>query len=140
MQGRKQKVLGGANPKGKKFLRPLHLEVGRAHARTAKGGDAEGGVKDARPERALSGRGALAVAKLARMFGEALLTFAGEYAAAAVSGPDSTAAEVVDLVPEGRGQRQRQILDLPELGTERGMRTADIASAISYEVPNTHST
>jgi alkylated DNA nucleotide flippase Atl1 len=43
-------------------------------------------------------------------------------------------------VPEGRGQRQRQILGLTDLGTESGMKTAEVAAAIGYEVPNTHST
>jgi alkylated DNA nucleotide flippase Atl1 len=44
------------------------------------------------------------------------------------------------VVPEGRGLRQRQILELPGLGSESGTKTADIAGAIDYEVPNSHST
>ena len=36
------------------------------------------------------------------------------------------------------GKRQRQIVNLAELAGERGVRTADIARAIEYEVPNTY--
>jgi alkylated DNA nucleotide flippase Atl1 len=82
----------------------------------------------------------LAVTKLARSVGDALLTFAADIEAATAAIPDSAADEQVELVPEGRGQRQKQILDLPQLAGEAGMKTADIAGAIAYEVPNTHST
>ena len=40
----------------------------------------------------------------------------------------------------GRGQRQQQILELPGLATEDGIKTSDVANEILYEVPNTHST
>jgi len=43
-------------------------------------------------------------------------------------------------IPLGRGARQQQILDLPGLLTEQGMKTADIAAAIDYQQPNTWST
>lgn len=82
----------------------------------------------------------LAVTKLARTMGQAFLAFATEFEAAAAAVPDSAADEQIEVVPEGRGLRQKQILDLPQLATETGMKTADIALAISYEVPNTHST
>ena len=38
------------------------------------------------------------------------------------------------------GIRQRQIVELPGLATEDGMKTGAIAIAIDYEVPNTYST
>jgi predicted enzyme related to lactoylglutathione lyase len=37
------------------------------------------------------------------------------------------------------GKRQLQIVELPDLATEDGMKTADIAAAIDYELPNTYS-
>jgi predicted enzyme related to lactoylglutathione lyase len=36
------------------------------------------------------------------------------------------------------GKRQRQIVEVPGLATEDGLRTADIAASINYEVPNTY--
>ncbi len=82
----------------------------------------------------------LAMTKLARTVGEAFLAFAADFETAVAAIPDSAAAEEIVVVPEGRGLRQKQILDLPQLATEEGMKTAEIASNISYEVPNTHST
>jgi alkylated DNA nucleotide flippase Atl1 len=41
-------------------------------------------------------------------------------------------------VPTGRGQRQEQILAAPGLATEDGMKSADVALAIDYDGPNTH--
>jgi predicted enzyme related to lactoylglutathione lyase len=38
------------------------------------------------------------------------------------------------------GKRQLQIVELPALGTEDGLKTADIANAVGYELPNTYST
>ena len=37
------------------------------------------------------------------------------------------------------GRRQLQIVELPALAEEAGMKTADIAAAIDYELPNTYS-
>lgn len=37
------------------------------------------------------------------------------------------------------GKRQLQIVELPGLADEAGMKTADIATAIAYELPNTYS-
>jgi alkylated DNA nucleotide flippase Atl1 len=82
----------------------------------------------------------LVVTNLARAVGEALLAFAADFEAAAAAIPDTAAADEIAVAPEGRGLRQKQILDLPQLATEEGMKTADIATNISYEVPNTHST
>lgn len=79
-----------------------------------------------------------AVAALARAVGEALLTFAAEYSNSSDEDDPMPALEVE--VPVGRGQRQQQILELPGLATEDGIKTSDVANAISYEVPNTHST
>jgi alkylated DNA nucleotide flippase Atl1 len=79
-----------------------------------------------------------AFATLARSIGEALLRFADECGDAA---PDSGASPTAEVdVPVGRGQRQQQILDLPGLAAEQGMKTSDVANGIGYEVPNTHST
>lgn len=54
------------------------------------------------------------------------------------------ANEVVAEVPRpadehALGKRQLQIVELPALATEEGLKTADIASAIEYELPNTYS-
>lgn len=81
---------------------------------------------------------ALALARFARATAVACLALATDLEALS-SLPDLTAIETVE-VPTGRGQRQQQILDLPDLATEVGMKTSDIAHAIDYEVPNTHST
>jgi predicted enzyme related to lactoylglutathione lyase len=37
------------------------------------------------------------------------------------------------------GKRQLQIVELPALATEDGLKTADIATAVGYELPNTYS-
>ena len=37
------------------------------------------------------------------------------------------------------GKRQVQIVELPALATDDGMKTADVAAAIEYELPNTYS-
>jgi alkylated DNA nucleotide flippase Atl1 len=79
-----------------------------------------------------------AIATLARSVGEALLRFADEYSEALPVSGDPPTSEVE--VPVGRGQRQQQILDLPGLAAEEGMKTSDVANGIGYEVPNTHST
>ncbi len=83
---------------------------------------------------------AIAITQLARTIGQALLDFANSYEAAAVDPESSAALENIVELPVGRGERQRQILELSGLATEVGMKTADVASAIGYEVPNTHST
>jgi alkylated DNA nucleotide flippase Atl1 len=85
-----------------------------------------------------------AIVTLARTVGEALLKFANEYpkppdAADPLALEDSLALDPVEI-PLGRGERQRQILELPDLATEDGMKTSDVANGIDYEVPNTHST
>ena len=51
-------------------------------------------------------------------------------------------AEAPPLVDDGRrlGPRQRAILELPGLSEDAGMKTAEIAEAIHYEVPNTYMT
>jgi predicted enzyme related to lactoylglutathione lyase len=36
------------------------------------------------------------------------------------------------------GKRQRQIVEVPGLATEEGLKTADVAASIDYEVPNTY--
>jgi alkylated DNA nucleotide flippase Atl1 len=77
------------------------------------------------------------LAKFARAAGDALLTFAGDLEAT-TSVPDLVDQDVE--IPIGRGLRQQQILELPGLATEDGMKTAEVAAAIQYEVPNTYST
>jgi alkylated DNA nucleotide flippase Atl1 len=79
----------------------------------------------------------LAVAQFARTVGGALLTLAVDLEKTSAV-PDTSPEEVA--VPMARGQRQQQILDLPGLATEEGMKTAEVAAAIEYEVPNTYST
>jgi alkylated DNA nucleotide flippase Atl1 len=53
--------------------------------------------------------------------------------------PDLTTDRDLEL-PIGRGQRQQQILELPGLTAEDGLKTADVAAGISYDVPNTYTT
>jgi alkylated DNA nucleotide flippase Atl1 len=79
----------------------------------------------------------LAFANFLRSISDACLTLAIqlEENAAEVSIP----AEDAEL-PQGRGRRQQQILTLAPLSEEAGLKTADIATLINYEVPNTHST
>jgi alkylated DNA nucleotide flippase Atl1 len=79
----------------------------------------------------------LAIIRFTRTIGDAFLTLAADLETAA-SVPDTPSEEVA--LPTARGQRQQQILELPGLATEEGMKTADVASAIEYEVPNTYST
>ena len=79
----------------------------------------------------------LALAKFARTAGAALLTFAGDLESSAAV-PELVEQDVE--IPLGRGQRQQQILELPGLAIENGMKTAEVAAAIDYEVPNTYST
>ncbi len=78
----------------------------------------------------------LALANFLRAVSQACLTFATEL---------ETASSAVVLaedaaLPKGRGARQQQILELPRLADEGGLKTAEIANLIDYEVPNTHST
>lgn len=78
----------------------------------------------------------LALANFLRSVSQACLTFATEL---------ETASSAVTLaedaaVPKGRGARQQQILELPQLAGEGGLKTAEIANLIEYEIPNTHST
>lgn len=59
-------------------------------------------------------------------------------------GAGEPADEVVAELPRpadehALGKRQLQIVELPALATEEGIKTADIAAAIDYELPNTYS-
>jgi alkylated DNA nucleotide flippase Atl1 len=75
--------------------------------------------------------------KFHKALAEAHRTFADELLAAA-NEPAVNGDAVA--IPEARGHRQTQILGLPGLTAEEGMKTADIAAAIGYEVPNTYQT
>src|SRR6185436_1778938 len=80
--------------------------------------------------------GSLALANFLRAVSDACLAFATELETAS-----ARAVHVDDVeLPQGRGLRQQQILELDRLGEESGLKTADIAASIGYEVPNTHST
>ncbi|MDP9435985.1 MAG: helix-turn-helix domain-containing protein [Actinomycetota bacterium] len=79
----------------------------------------------------------LALARFARVTGNALLTLAADLETSSAV-PDLAVEEVE--IPVGRGQRQQQILEVAGLAAEEGLKTSDVASAISYEVPNTYST
>jgi predicted enzyme related to lactoylglutathione lyase len=77
--------------------------------------------------------------ELARTLAAGLETFASR----AASEPDQLTEPVVEQPPSpvnehALGKRQRQIVELPGLATEDGLKTADIASQIDYEVPNTY--
>jgi alkylated DNA nucleotide flippase Atl1 len=80
----------------------------------------------------------LIFARFARAQGGSFLALA-EALEAASAVPDLVADKELEI-PVGRGQRQQQILELPGLRAEDGMKTADVAAAIGYEVPNTYST
>ena len=78
-----------------------------------------------------------ALVNFLRSVSDACLTFATQLEDAATEVPVPTE----DIaIPQGRGERQKQILELAPLADEGGMKTADIAALINYEVPNTHST
>lgn len=83
-----------------------------------------------------------ALIALARRVSRDLDLFADEASAAleAATGPDALPEEPADPAEQNLGTRQRQIVKVPQLGTEDGAKTADIAAAIGYEVPNTYST
>lgn len=80
-------------------------------------------------------------ARLARTVAEALIRFADELEAADVDidvrSADETAAPEAEHI---LGKRQRQIVDLPGLADDAGLRTAEIAAEIDYQVPNTYTT
>ena len=78
----------------------------------------------------------LALAKFARAQAALFSDLAAELEAAAQV-PNLTAEGDIE-VPTGRGQRQQQILAVPGLATEDGMKSADVALAIGYDGPNTH--
>lgn len=80
-------------------------------------------------------------ARLARGFADALVKYADDIEDDATEVVVRTADEVGDPNEEHNlGKRQRQIVELPGLVAEDGQRTAAIAAAIDYEVPNTYST
>jgi hypothetical protein len=82
-------------------------------------------------------RDTVALANFLRSISDACLSFATQLEENATEVPIPT--EGTEL-PQGRGQRQQQIIELTQLADEAGLKTADIASLIGYEVPNTHST
>jgi alkylated DNA nucleotide flippase Atl1 len=79
---------------------------------------------------------------LVRRIARALDLFADESSAAveASAGPENLPDAPTDPAELKLGQRQRQIVKLSQLATEGGAKTAEIAAAIGYEVPNTYST
>lgn len=83
-----------------------------------------------------------ALIALARRVSRDLDLFADEASAAlaAATGPDALPEEPADPAEQNLGTRQRQIVKVEQLGTEEGAKTAEIAAAIGYEVPNTYST
>lgn len=82
----------------------------------------------------------LALTELARAVGDALHKYAASVEESGGLAEDLAALNENVDVPTGRGQRQSQILALDGLGSEQGMKTGEVASAIGYEVPNTYST
>lgn len=61
-----------------------------------------------------------------------------ELADALDSGSPIPVASAVAGLPILRGARQSQVVDLPGLDTESGMKTAAIANSIAYSAPNTY--
>jgi alkylated DNA nucleotide flippase Atl1 len=82
-----------------------------------------------------------AESRLARSVAAALVAFADELDAARPEEDLRTPSDIPVLDQEhSLGKRQRQIVNLSGLTTESGMRTAEIATEIEYQVPNTYST
>ena len=77
------------------------------------------------------------LARCASILSSAFAEIAREFEKAIVI-PDASNDDVE--LPVGRGLRQQQVIEVPGLATEQGLKTSDIATAIGYEVPNTHST
>lgn len=64
---------------------------------------------------------------------------------AAAAGEDASAQPVPAEPPHpadehALGKRQRQIVEVPGLAAEEGMKTAEVAAAVHYDVPNTYTT
>lgn len=84
---------------------------------------------------------AIATATLARSIARALGDFAEAIESASGDVPIVNHEEVPDPATEHNlGKRQRQIVQVPGLAAEGGLRTSEIATHIDYEVPNTYST
>lgn len=84
-----------------------------------------------------------AYAKLADQLATVLREFADATGATAATEAEPTPAVVVGQPPRpadehALGKRQSQLVEVPGLASEDGMKTADIAAAIAYEVPNTY--
>src|SRR5687768_4394103 len=70
-----------------------------------------------------------------------------QFAAAVASSDDVSApvdGEMVAEIPRpadehALGKRQLQIVELPGLATEDGLKTAEVAAGVGYELPNTYS-
>lgn len=84
-----------------------------------------------------------AEARLFNSIGNAFRTYAADLADL-VEDPEFEEAAgpaTADLAADHNlGKRQRQIVDVPGLADETGLKTSEIANAIGYEVPNTYST
>lgn len=89
------------------------------------------------------------IARLAEALATALREFAAgtdNATAAGPAAPTDPAAEAIVVTEQpprpadehALGKRQRQIVEVPGLTDEVGLKTADIAAAIDYEVPNTY--
>lgn len=78
-----------------------------------------------------------------RRLADALVDALRELAAQATSAPEPGSATATGPAPRpadehSLGKRQRQIVELPGLANEAGVRTAEIAEAIDYDAPNTY--
>jgi hypothetical protein len=82
------------------------------------------------PDHPAASSTSVAVADLARSVGVALIAFARTIAPAD--------ADEDALTRLGLGTRQQEITALNGLRTEEGLAAADVASAIDYDAPNTH--
>lgn len=132
-------------PAGEDGVRPSEVEVveGAGQRVTQLGGEAvlvAGGVlgQGGTDRRAMSDQNQ-ALADLARAVSDALQKFAVAMEESSALVGDLALDEHIEL-PAGRGQRQTQILELDGLSSDQGMKTAEVAAAINYEIPNTYST
>ncbi len=76
--------------------------------------------------------------RLARVLAEALRDFAEQPGRVPEDEPLQSQEPPNAADEHALGKRQRQIVELPGLATEEGLKTADIAAQIDYEVPNVY--
>lgn len=94
----------------------------------------------------MSGRNDLPFADFSRRLGEAFIHLSDDLIREAsdheliLASPDPDVEDSLEAILSALGPRQQQIVQLSGLTDEEGLKTAEIAAEIDYEVPNTYST